>query len=189
MTPSQRSILAALGAGAAGFVVLFALGMSWPLAAVLGVVLAVSVWFLVNYLSPTDTQSEVEQNFRQIEKTAKTIHGLSTRVSDRETATALQGGCNGIPRMIALIGQRDPAVALPLSQRSLAYVTNVAGALEDYIDVQHGGDPEYLRIGRLELRRFAEFSSQPDKDLSARQMDDYISSLTALNLNPPPELS
>jgi hypothetical protein len=39
------------------------------------------------------------------------------------------------------------------------------------------------------LRRFTEFTSQPDKDLSARQMDEYINSLTALNMNPPPELT
>ena len=91
--------------------------------------------------------------------------------------------------MIELIGQRDVRVALPLAQRSLAYVTNVAGALDDYVDVQHSGDPEYLRLGREELKRLADFTSQPDKDLSARQMDEYINSLTALNLNPPPELS
>ena len=91
--------------------------------------------------------------------------------------------------MIAMIRGRDVNVGLPLSQRSLAYLTNVESTLDDYIDVQDGGDPEYLRLGRQELRRFAEFTSQPDKDLSARQMDNYINSLTALNMSPPPELT
>jgi hypothetical protein len=68
-------------------------------------------------------------------------------------------------------------------------VTDVVSTVEDYIDVQDSGDDEYLRLGRQELKRFAEFASQPDRDLSARQMDDYINSLTALNLNPPPELT
>ena len=65
----------------------------------------------------------------------------------------------------------------------------MASTLDDYIDVQDGGDPEYIRLGQQELKRFAVFTSQPDKDLSARKMDDYIDSLTALNLNPPPEIT
>jgi hypothetical protein len=94
-----------------------------------------------------------------------------------------------VPRMIQLMREKDLRVALPLSQRTLAYVTDVAGTVEDYIDVQDGGDPEYLRLGQQELQRFASFTTQPDKDLSARKMDDYINSLTALNMNPPPELT
>ena len=189
MTPSQRTLLVALASGAAGFVVLFALGVGWPLAAGLGAGLALSVWFALSYLTPSDTQGELNDCFRQIYKTAARIRALSLRVSDRATAAALQSGCDGVQRMIELIRQRDVRVALPLAQRSLAYVTNVAGALDDYVDVQHSGDPEYLRLGREELKRLADFTSQPDKDLSARQMDEYINSLTALNLNPPPELS
>ena len=91
--------------------------------------------------------------------------------------------------MIEIIRQRDIRVALPLSQRTLAYVTDVASTVEDYIAVQDSGDQEYLRLGQQELKRFAAFTSQPDKDLSARKMDDYINSLTALNLNPPPEIT
>jgi hypothetical protein len=94
-----------------------------------------------------------------------------------------------VPRLIQIMRQRDVRVALPLSQRSLAYLTDVANTLEDYIDVQDGGDPEYIRLGRQELKRLAAFTSQPDRDLSARKMDDYINSLTALNLNPPPEIT
>lgn len=189
MTPSQRTVLVSLAAGAVGFVVLFALGVLWPLAAGLGVALAISAWFALNYLAPTDSQAELDGCFRQIDRTAATIRTLSHQVADRQTAESLQSGCDGIPRMIALIKQRDIRVALPLAQRSLAYVTNVAGALEDYVNVQDAGDSELVAQGRQELQRFAEFTAQPDKDLSARQMDEYINSLTALNLNPPPELS
>lgn len=189
MTPSQRTILLALAGGAVGFVVLFALGVLWPLAAVLGAALGVSAWFALNYLAPTDSQAELDGCFRQIDRSAATIRNLSHQVADRQTAESLQSGCDGIPRMIALIKQRDVRVALPLAQRSLAYITNVAGALEDYVDVQNSGDPEFVAQGRQELQRFADFTAQPDKDLSARQMDEYINSLTALNLNPPPDLS
>jgi hypothetical protein len=188
MTPSQRTILSALAVGAVGFVVLFALGMIWAVAAGLGVVLAISVWFTLNYLTPSDKQSELEANFRQIDKAATKIRTLSHRVADRDTAASLQAGCDGVPRLIDTMRQRDFRVGLPLSQRSLAYLTDVASTLEDYIDVQDSGDPEYLRLGQQELKRLAEFTSQPDKDLSARQMDDYINSLTALNMNPPPEI-
>jgi len=189
MTPSQRAILASLAVGALGFVVLFALGVMWALAAGLGVLLAVSAWFTVNYLSPSDKQSELDANFRQIDKAAGRIRALSHRVADRDTAAALQAGCDGVPRMIELLRERDIRVASPLSQRTLAYVTDVASTVEDYIDVQDSGDPEYIRLGQEELKRFASFTSQPDKDLSARRMDDYINSLTALNMNPPPELT
>lgn len=188
MTPSQRTLLIALASGAAVLVVLFALGVGWPLAAGLGAALAVSVWFALNYLTPSDAEGELQDCFRRIDKTAARIRASSLRVSDRATAAALQAGCDGIPRMIEMIGQRDVRVALPLAQRSLAYVTNVASALDDYVDVQHSGDPEYLRLGREELKRLADFTSQPDRDLSERQMNEYINSLTALNLNPPPEL-
>jgi hypothetical protein len=189
MTPSQRTILVSLAAGALGFVVLFALGVMWPVAAGLGVLLSLSAWFILNYLAPSDSKSELDANFRQIDKAAARIRALSLRVADRDTATSLQAGCDAVPRMIDLIGQRDVRVALPMSRRTLAYVTDVASTVEDYIDVQDSGDEEYLRLGRQELKRFAEFTSQPDRDLSARQMDDYINSLTALNLNPPPELT
>jgi hypothetical protein len=189
MTPSQRTILAAIAAGALGFVVLFALGMSWYLAAGLGVLLAVSVGLTLNYLAPSDKQSQLEANFRLIDRAAAVIRTLTRRVHDRDTAAALQAGCDGVPGMVQMIRQRDVRVALPLSQRSLAYVTDVASTLEDYIDVQDSGDPEYIRLGQEELKRFASFTTQPDKDLSARKMDDYINSLTALNLNPPPELT
>lgn len=189
MTPSQRTILLSLAAGALGFVVLFALGVTWYLAAGLGVLLSLSAWFTLYYLAPSDTKSELDANFRQIDKAAARIRALSLRIADRDTAASLQAGCDAVPRMIDLIGQRDLRVALPLSQRTLAYVTDVASTVEDYIDVQDSGDEEYLRLGRQELKRFAEFTSQPDRDLSARQMDDYINSLTALNLNPPPELT
>jgi hypothetical protein len=189
MTPSQRAILSSLAAGALGFVVLFALGMTWSLAAGLGVALAVSVWFTLNYLSPTDKQSELESNFREIDKAAGSIRTLSLRVADADTAKSLQAGCDGVPRMIQIMREKDIRVALPLSQRTLAYVTDVASTVDDYIDVQDGGDPEYLRLGQQELKKFASFTSQPDKDLSARKMDDYINSLTALNMNPPPELT
>jgi hypothetical protein len=91
--------------------------------------------------------------------------------------------------MIDIIRQRDLLVALPLSQRSLAYLTDVASTLDDYIDVQDTGDPEYLRLGQQELQRFAAFTTQPDRELSAQKMDDFINSLTALNMNPPPELT
>jgi hypothetical protein len=189
MTPSQRTILFALAAGALGFVVLFALGLMWPLAGGLGVLLAVSVWCTLNYLTPSDKQSELDHNFRQIDKVTARIRTLSHRVADRETAASLQVGCDGVPRMIQIVRQRDVRVALLMSQRTLAYVTNVASTVEDYIDVQEGGDHEYIRLGQQELKRFAAFTSQPDKDLSTRRMDDYINSLTALNLNPPPELT
>jgi uncharacterized membrane protein len=189
MTPSQRTTLAALAAGAVGFVVLFALGVNWPIAVILGIVLAVSVGFTLNYLAPSDKQSELDDNFVQIDKAAATIRALSGRVSDRKTAAALRAGCDGVPRMIALIRDRDIRVGLPLSQRSLSYLAGVQSTLEAYTQVQHGGDPEYIRLGQQELRRFAKFTAQPDKELSARQMDEYINSLTALNMNPPPELS
>jgi hypothetical protein len=188
VTPSQRTILYALAAGALGFLVLFAVGVMSPLAAGLGVLLSVSVWLMLNYLTPSDKQGELDHNFRQIDKSAARIRTLSHRVADRDTAASLHSGCDGVPRLIEIIRRRDVRVALPLSQRSLAYLTDVASTLEDYIDVQDGGDPEYLRLGQQELKRFAAFTSQPDKDLSARKMDDYINSLTALNLNPPPEI-
>jgi hypothetical protein len=54
MTPSQRTILIALAAGAVGFVVLFAVGLMWYLAAGLGAALAISTWFTINYLTPSD---------------------------------------------------------------------------------------------------------------------------------------
>lgn len=189
MTPSQRTMLSALAAGAVGFLVLFALNVSWPVSAVLAVVLAVSTRFSLSYLMPSDTQSEVDTNFSQIEKVTARIRALSQRVGDRKTASCLQSGCDGVPRMLAIIRTRDVRVALPLSQRSLAYLTNVESTLEDYIEIQDSGDPQYVHLGQQELRRFAEFTAQPDKDLSARQMDDYINSLTALNMNPPPELT
>jgi hypothetical protein len=174
MTPSQRTFLLSLAAGALGFVVLFALGVMWPVAAGLGVLLSLSAWFTLYYLAPSDTKSELDANFRQIDKAAARIRALSLRVADRDTATSLQAGCDAVPRMIDLIGQRDVRVALPLSQRTLAYVTDVASTVEDYIDVRDSGDEEHLRLGRQELKRFAEFTSQPDRDLSARQMDAYI---------------
>lgn len=189
MTPSQRTILGALAAGAVGFIVLLALGVSAAVAAGLGVVLAASAWFTLNYLAPSDKQSALEGNFRQIDKAAAKIRVLSHRVADRDTAESLQAGCDGVPRMVELIGQRDIRVALPMAERCLAYISDVASTLEDYIDVQDVGDPEYIRLGQQELRRFASFTTQPDKDLSERKMEDYINSLTALNLNPPPELS
>ena len=189
MTPSQRTILAALAVGAAGFVLLFALGLTWALAAGLGAVLSVSTWLTLNYFAPSDKQSALKHNFREIDKAAARIRALSHRVSDRETASALQTGCDGVPRMIDIIRQRDVRVALPLSQRSLAYLTDVASTLDDYIDVQDTSDPDYLRLGQQELQRLAAFTSQPDKELSAQRMDDYINSLTALNMNPPPELT
>jgi hypothetical protein len=189
MTPSQRTILSSLALGALGFVVLFALGVSAPLAGGLGVLLAASVWFTLNYLAPTDKQSELDHNLAQIDKAAVRIRALSHRVSDGPTQASLAAGCDGVPRMIQIIRQRDVRVAVPLSQRSLAYLTDVASALEDYIDVQDSADPEYLRLGQEELKRLATFTSQPDKDLTAQRMDDYINSLTALNLNPPPELT
>lgn len=188
MTPSQRTILLSLTAGAAGFVSLFALGVLWPVGLGLGVLLMASTWLALNYLAPTDKQSELEATFRGIDRAAAKIRVLSLRVADRETATALQSGCDGIPQMIQIMRDKDIRVALPLSQRSLAYLDNVARTLEDYIDVEVGGDPEYLRQGRQELQRMTAFTSQPTKELSAQKMDDYISSLTALNLNPPPEL-
>lgn len=189
MTPSQRTILSALAAGAVGFLVLFAFGVTWSIAALLGIVLAVSLWFTLNYLAPSDKQSELDDSFRQINKAATMIRALSPRVTDRKTAACLQSGCDGVPGMIAMIRTRDVNVGLPLAQRSLAYLTNVESTLKAYIDVQHGDDSEYIRLGQQELRRFADFTSQPDKDLSARQMDEFISSLTALNMNPPPELT
>jgi hypothetical protein len=189
MTPSQRTILSALAAGAVGFVVLFALGLTWFVATGLGVLLSISTWATLNYLAPSDKQSELEHNFREIDKSAARIRALSHRVSDRETAKALQAGCDGVPRMIDIIRGRDIGVALPLSQRSLAYLTDVARTLDDYIDVQDTGDAEYLRLGQQELQRLAAFTTQPDKELSAQKMDDYINSLTALNMNPPPELT
>jgi hypothetical protein len=188
MTPSQRTILFAFAAGAVGFLVPFALGVNWLVAAGIGVLLAVSVWFTFNYLAPSDTQSELDANFREIDRATGRIRALSHRVADRDTAASLQAGCNAVPRLVDMIRQRDIRVALPLSQRSLAYISDVASTLEDYIDVQDRGDPEYIRLGQQELQRFAAFTAQPDKDLSERQMDDYIKSLTALNLNPPPEL-
>ena len=189
MAPSQRTILAALAAGAVGFVVLFALGVTWPIAVILAIVLAVSVGFTLSYLAPSDSQSDLEENIRQITTTTTAIRALGHRVTDRTTAAALQAGCDGVPRMIELIRARDIRVGLPLAQRSLSYLAGVQSTLESYTQVQHGGDPEYIRLGQQELRRFAEFTSQPDRELSARQMDDYINALTALNMNPPPELS
>lgn len=189
MTPSQRTILSALAAGAAGFVILFALGVMWPVAAALGALLAVSVWFMVHYLAPSDKQSAVDYNVKQIDKAAVKIRALSHRVADPQTQASLHAGCDAVPRLIQLMRSRDIRVALPLSERSLAYLTDVGSTLEDYIDVQDSGDPEYLRMGQQELKRFASFTSQPDKDLSEQKMDDYINSLTALNLNPPPELT
>jgi hypothetical protein len=189
MTPTQRTILGALAAGALGFIVLFAFGVSGPIAAGLGVALAASAWFTLYYLAPSDKQSELEGNFRQIDKAAGRIRALSQRVADRDTALSLQAGCDGVPRMLELIGARDIRVAVPMSARCVAYTTDVASTLEDYIDVQDVGDPEYIRLGQEELKRFASFTTQPDKDLSERKMEDYINSLTALNLNPPPELS
>ena len=178
-----------MATGAGGFVVLFALGVGWPVAVALGAVLAISAWFTVNYLAPTDKQSELKDNFAQIEKTAATIRTLSQEVRDPATSAALQSGCNGIPRMIGLIGQRDVDVALPLAERSQTYLTTVATTLKDYIAVQDSGDPDYLQLGRQELKRFAQFCSQPDRELSEQHMNDYINSVTALNLTPPPELS
>src|SRR4030088_2609944 len=67
MTPTQRTMLSALAAGALGFVVLFALGMMWYVAAGLGALLAVSTGFTLNYLAPSDKQSELESNFREID--------------------------------------------------------------------------------------------------------------------------
>jgi hypothetical protein len=189
MTPSQRTVLLSLAAGVVGFLVLFGLGVTWTLAAGLGVLLTISAGFTLNYLSPTDKQSEVDENFRQIDKAATRIRTLSHRVADRDTAASLQAGCDAVPQMIQLVRQRDIRVALPLTQRSLAYLSDVARTLEDYIDVQDSAEPEYIRLGQQELKRFVEFTSQPDKDLSAQKMDDYINSLTALNLNPPPELT
>lgn len=189
MTPSQRTILLSLAAGALGFLVLFGFGVTWLLAGGLGLVMAVSAWFTLNYLTPTDKQSELDHNLQRIDRSAGMIRALSHRVADRETQVSLQAGCDGVPRMIQIIRQRDALVALPLSQRSLTYVQDVASTLQDYIDVQDGGDPEYIRLGQQELKRFVTFTSQPDKDLSAQKMDDYINSLTALNLNPPPELT
>jgi hypothetical protein len=189
MTPTQRTMLSALAAGALGFVVLFALGMTWYVAAGLGALLSVSTGFTLNYLAPSDKQSELESNFREIDKAAARIRTLSHRVADRDTAAALQAGCDGVPGMIQLMRDRDARVGLPLSQRTLAYLSDVASTLDDYIDVQESGDPEYLRLGQQELKRLATFTSQPDKELSERKMDDYINSLTALNMNPPPELS
>jgi hypothetical protein len=189
MTPSQRTTLFSLAAAALGFVGLFALGVMWAVAAGLGVLLGVSGWLALNYLTPSNKQSELNANFRQIDKAATKIRALSRRVADRDTAAALRAGCDGIPRMIQIMRERDVLVALPLSQRSVAYLTDVASTLEDYIDVQESGDPEYIRLGQQELKRFAAFTTQPDKDLSAQKMDDYIKSLTALNLNPPPELT
>src|ERR1700742_2407836 len=98
MTPSQRTILLALAAGAVGFVILFALGVTWYLAAGLGAVLALSTWFTLNYLAPTDKQSELDVNFREIDKAAARIRNLSHRVADRQTAEALQAGCDAVPR-------------------------------------------------------------------------------------------
>jgi hypothetical protein len=189
MTPSQRTTLSAIALGALAFVVLFALGVGWPVAVGLAVLLAGSVWFTLNYLTPSDKQSALDRNLAQIDKAAVRIRALSHRVSDGATQASLSAGCDGVPRMIQIIRQRDVRVAVPLSERSLAYLTDVASALEDYIDVQDSGDPEYVRLGQDELKRFAAFTSQPDKDLTAQRMDDYINSLTALNLNPPPDLT
>jgi hypothetical protein len=189
VTPTQRTILGALAAGAVGFIVVFALGVSAPLAAGLGVVLAASAWFTLHYLAPSDNQSELESNFREIDKAGAKIRALSHRVADRDTAESLTAGCDGLPGMLTLIRQRDIRVAVPMSERCLAYITDVASTLDDYIDVQDTGDPEFIGLGQQELKRFASFTTQPDKDLSAKKMEDYINSLTALNLNPPPELS
>lgn len=188
MTPSQRTILGALAAGALVFIVLFAFGVSGPIAAGLGVALAASAWFTLNYLAPTDKQSALDGTFRAIDKASGRIRALSHRVTDRATAEALAAGCDGVPRMVELIGQRDIRVAAPMAERCLAYITDVASTLEDYIDVQDVGDPEFIRLGQKELRRFSSFTAQPDRELSARKMEDYINSLTALNLNPPPQL-
>ena len=79
MTPSQRTILVAMAAGAGGFVVLFALGVGWPVAVALGAALAMSAWFTVNYLAPTDKQSELKDDFAQIE----TLYGLGYRYKEK----------------------------------------------------------------------------------------------------------
>jgi hypothetical protein len=189
MTPSQRTILLSLAAGVVGFVVLFGFGVQWPVAGGLGLLLAASTWLTLTYLAPSDKQSELDDNLRQIDKASARIRTLSHRVADRSTAESLQGGCDGVPRMVEIIRGRDVRVALPLAQRSLAYLTDVASTLEDYIDVQDTGDPEYIHQGQEELKKFASFTSQPDRELSEQKMDDYITSLTALNLNPPPELT
>src|SRR3979409_927603 len=118
MTPPPRTRLAALAAGALGFVVLFALGMTWYVAAGLGALLAVSTGFTLNYLAPSDKQSELESNFREIDKAA--ARTLRHRAADRDTAAALQAGCDGVPGMIQLMRDRDARVGLPLSQRTLA---------------------------------------------------------------------
>jgi hypothetical protein len=73
MTPSQRTFLLSLASGALGFVVLFALGVTWYLAAGLGVLLTLSAWFTLNYLTPADSQSELDANFGQIDKAAARI--------------------------------------------------------------------------------------------------------------------
>jgi hypothetical protein len=189
MIPSQRTALAALAVGAAGFVVTFALGPAWFVAAGLGVALGISTWLTLNYFAPTDVQGELEDNLRRIDQVTGRIRAASHRVSDRETASALQAGCDGVPRMIDIIRGRDARVGLPLSARTLAYLSDVSDALADYVEVQDTGDPEYLRVGRRELQRLEAFTAQPDRELSEQKMDDYISSLTALNLNPPPELT
>jgi hypothetical protein len=189
VTPSQRTTLFAVAAAALGFLILFALGVTWYFDVILALVFGGSVWFTLNYLAPTDTQSELDHNVGLIERATVLIRNLSLRVTDGPTQHALAAGCDGVPRLVQLIRQRDPRVGLPLSQRSLAYLTDVASTLEDYIDVQDSGDPEYVRMGQEELKRFEAFTTQPDKDMSAQKMDDYINSLTALNLNPPPELT
>src|ERR1700738_1985787 len=158
MTPTQRTILSALAAGALGFVVLFALGMTWYVAAGLGAFLAVSTGFTLNYLAPSDKQSELESNFREIDKAAARIRTLSHRVADRDTAAALQAGCDG-----------DVRVGLPLSQRTLAYLTDVASTLDDYIDVQDSGDPEYLRLGQQQLQRLKTVTFHTQKEPHGRE--------------------
>lgn len=189
MTPSQRTILFSVALGAVGFVVLFALGIAWALAAGLGVLLAVFGWLALNYMTPTDKQTELERNLRHIDRATAVIRTLSHRVADERTQASLQAGCDAVPRMVEIIRGRDAGIALSLSQRSLTYILDVADTLRTYVDVQDGGDPEYLRLGQQELQRFESFTTQPDKNLSAQKMDDYINSLTALNLNPPPELT
>lgn len=189
MSPSQRTTLFALAAGALGFLALFAFGVAWLPAAGLGAALSVFVWFTLNYLSPSDVQSELDDNLRRLDGYTGRIRALSLRVRDDATRSSLQAGCDAMPGMVDIIRGRDIRVALPLSQRSLLYVEDVAEALEDYIDVQDRGDSEYIRLGQRELGRFASFTSQPDRELSEQKMNEYITSLTALNLNPPPELS
>ncbi|OAN33571.1 hypothetical protein [Mycolicibacterium iranicum] len=189
MTPSQRSILLALATGVGGFLVLFAFGVAWLLSAGLGALLAVFALFTLNYLSPTDKQGELDDNVRRLDQFTTRIRALSLRVADDETRASLQAGCDAMPGMIEIIRSRDIRVALPLSQRSLLYVKDVAETLDDYVDIQDQADAKYLALGQQELQKFVSFARQPDRELSEQKMNEYINSLTALNLNQPPELS